>query len=91
MVETLKIERLGRKGDGIAGNEIFVPFTLPDEVVIASGNGPRRKLVSIETKSPDRIDPICPHFGTCGGCQTQHINHQTYLNWKTGLVSRAFD
>ncbi len=90
MAETLTIVELGRRGDGIAheaGGDIFVPFTLPGEIVSVSGKGARREPVSIDTRSLDRIEPVCPHFGTCGGCQTQHIKMETYVAWKTGLVS----
>jgi 23S rRNA (uracil1939-C5)-methyltransferase len=91
MNQPLKIERLGRQGDGIAADGAFVPFALPGETVIASGKGERLQLESIAESSPLRIAPACQHFGACGGCQMQHLEHAHYLDWKRGLVAEALE
>ncbi len=86
----LKIDFVGHKGDGVAhlnSNAVYVPFALEGEVVSVEGSGPRRDITTIKTTSPDRIDPICKYFGTCGGCQLQHMNESTYLKWKMTLVT----
>lgn len=36
--------------------------------------------------SPDRVTPVCPHFGTCGGCQYQHARYETQLDLKAGIL-----
>ncbi len=92
MTDELKIDRLGRQGDGIAESAdgpAFIPFTLPGETVTASGSGTHRKLETILRPAPERVTPICRHFGTCGGCQLQHFEHQAYLAWKRHLVVEA--
>ncbi|MBX9772874.1 MAG: methyltransferase [Xanthobacteraceae bacterium] len=95
MVERLTIARLGRRGDGIAdtpGGPVFVPFVLPGEIVEAEAwpSHPDRRLpIRIEQASPERIAPICPHFGTCGGCALQHWATARYREWKRGLVTEA--
>ncbi|MEM9278066.1 MAG: TRAM domain-containing protein, partial [Pseudomonadota bacterium] len=84
------IDYLGRQGDGIAreaDSQIYVPFTLPGERVSVSGKGQRRGLVELHKKSPERIEPVCSHFGTCGGCQLQHVSDDTYKTWKRSLVT----
>ncbi len=89
----LKIEKLGRKGDGIAlenGQDIFVPFTLVDELVEVNGSGPRREITSIVEASSDRIDPACKHFTVCGGCQLQHMAQDAYHAWKQALALEPF-
>ncbi|UCH72663.1 MAG: class I SAM-dependent RNA methyltransferase [Rhodospirillales bacterium] len=89
---TLTISALGRHGDGIAETEsgaVYVPFTLPGETVRAHIEGRRGRLVEILAPSPDRIAPLCPHFGTCGGCAAQHWRHGAYAAWKRGLVATA--
>ncbi len=73
MSKSLMIERLGRQGDGVAADGAFVPFALPGESVIASGKGERLQLEIITGASPLRVAPLCRHFGTCGGCQMQHL------------------
>jgi 23S rRNA (uracil1939-C5)-methyltransferase len=94
MAETLTITALGHEGDGIAetasGQKVFVPFTLPGEVVAAEIQGERGHLVSILTPSPDRIDPACKHFTVCGGCSLQHWAPEKYQAWKRELVVHAF-
>ena len=73
---------MGGEGDGFAAGPAFVPFTLAGERVTARGAGERRELVEVLAPSPERIAPVCPHFGTCGGCALQHWDHAPYLAWK---------
>jgi 23S rRNA (uracil1939-C5)-methyltransferase len=95
MTERLTIARLGHRGDGIADNAdgpVYVSYTLPGEVVEVEpfpGHPDRRHLLRVETASAERIAPICPHFGICGGCQTQHWDLARYREWKRGLVVQA--
>ena len=89
MSDILTIEKLGHQGDGMAASEkgqIFVPFTLEGERVETSGTSTRRLLSKVIEPSPNRIDPVCKHFGTCGGCQLQHFAPAPYLVWKKELV-----
>jgi len=46
-------------------------------------------LLAVSIASPERIEPICPHFGTCGGCAVQHWSFASYRAWKRGLVIDA--
>ena len=88
----LSIETLGSQGEGVAeldGRKVFVPFTLPGERVEADVAGERGALVRIETASPDRITPICEHFGSCGGCSLQHAAPALYRNFKRDQVIHA--
>lgn len=95
MLERLTIARLGRRGDGVAdtpGGPVYVPFALPGEAVEAEawpGHPDRRLPTKIAVASPERIAPVCPHFGTCGGCALQQWATAPYRNWKRGLVAEA--
>lgn len=94
MKQILTIDRLGRQGDGIAetvAGQIFVPYALPGETVEAEGAGERRKLAAVLEPSPGRAEPVCRHFGTCGGCQMQHMERSAYLAWKRSLVAEALE
>jgi 23S rRNA (uracil1939-C5)-methyltransferase len=89
MTQTLQISSLGHKGEGIAHLEdkrVFVPFALPGETVRATIAGERASVSEILEASPDRIAPFCPYFGSCGGCQLQHLSPELYRAFKTGLV-----
>ena len=89
----LLITRVGAQGDGIAesnGAPVFVPFALAGERVIADVEGERGRLVRILQPSAERIEPICRHFGTCGGCAVQHMSSGAYRSWKRDLVTSAF-
>ena len=93
-VVELKIEALSNLGAGIAkpkGWVVFVPFALPGERIRAKvwrneTNCTHADLVEILEPSPDRIEPHCPHFATCGGCQYQHLPYEKQLEWKTRQV-----
>jgi len=86
---TVTIERLGQLGDGIAQGPIFVPMALPGEVVTGTQDGTHLREARIETPSPDRVSPPCPHFRSCGGCQMQHASDQLVADWKREIVSNA--
>jgi 23S rRNA (uracil1939-C5)-methyltransferase len=94
-VVEVEIVRLGSGGDGVAegpGGPIYVPFTLPGErVVIAIEPGEDRgALLDVLAPSPDRVAPVCPYFGDCGGCALQHMEERAYLAWKRDQVAAAF-
>ena len=95
MVEHLTIGAVGQRGDGVtngADGPIYVPCTLPGERVEVDdwpGHPDRRLLLTVEEASPERIAPICPHFGICGGCALQHWATAPYRAWKRGLVVEA--
>lgn len=91
MNERVKIDRIGHQGDGVvAGAEkLFVPYTLPGETVEIAREGEHARLLKILTPSPERIEPICPHFGVCGGCALQHWKSGSYRAWKRALVEDA--
>ncbi|HTO28152.1 MAG TPA: RNA methyltransferase, partial [Devosia sp.] len=46
----------------------------------------RGTLLGVITPAPNRIEPFCPHFGACGGCQLQHMDRASYEAFKIGLV-----
>jgi len=83
------VQRLGHKGDGIADGPVYVPLTLPGEVVSGDLEDQRLSNVRIVTPSSDRIAPPCRHFKSCGGCQLQHASDQFLENWKTDVVRAA--
>ena len=69
-----------------------MPYTLPGETVEVervAGHPDRRHLLRVVTPSPERISPVCSHFGICGGCAVQHWTHSRYRGWKRGLVAAA--
>jgi 23S rRNA (uracil1939-C5)-methyltransferase len=72
-------------GEGIVKHEgavIFVPFTALGDVVRIQITDAQKKfyrasLIKILKPSHDRVEPPCPYFGTCGGCQYQHISYES--------------
>jgi 23S rRNA (uracil1939-C5)-methyltransferase len=95
MVERLVIDRLGSRGEGIADTPSgprYVSYTLPGETIEVEpwpGHPDRGRLGKVEIASPDRILPVCPHFGICGGCALQHLAGARYRDWKRDLVVNA--
>ncbi|MEO5917752.1 MAG: class I SAM-dependent RNA methyltransferase [Luteolibacter sp.] len=90
----ITIDALTNLGAGVGridGWVVFVPFSLPGEIVRArvyrnDKNCSHSDLVEVLVPSPDRIEPGCPLFGVCGGCQYQHLSYDKQLAWKTRQV-----
>ena len=91
-MEILSIDRVGGQGDGVANTPngpVFVPLTLPGESVRAVVTDGRAEQVEIVTASVDRIAPVSPQYGDCGGCSLQHWAAEPYLGWKREQVRLA--
>jgi 23S rRNA (uracil1939-C5)-methyltransferase len=95
VTEQLKITRLGHRGDGVADTSdgpVYVPYTLPGETVTVepvAGHPDRRHLINVDRPSHERTEPVCKHFGACGGCALQHWSLAEYHLWKRSLVVEA--
>jgi 23S rRNA (uracil1939-C5)-methyltransferase len=94
----VRIDRVGSEGDGVGrladGTPLYVPFTLPGEMVTARplqsrGDGWHAFAETIAGATDARVEPPCRHFGRCGGCVLQHWRDAEYRGWKAGLVSYA--
>ena len=89
---------MGHNGEGVCrydGLALFVPSALPGEIVEIEVTEVKKrfaagKVSKIIKKSEERIDPICPLFGECGGCQLQHLDYNSQLRWKKRMVEDAF-
>ncbi|MCE9518293.1 MAG: class I SAM-dependent RNA methyltransferase [Verrucomicrobia bacterium] len=86
----LRIETLTNLGQGLGridGWVVMVPFALPGELVIARvhrnhKNYSEADLMRIIEPSPARVEPRCPLFSKCGGCQYQNLGYEAQLTWK---------
>ncbi|WP_332630924.1 23S rRNA (uracil(1939)-C(5))-methyltransferase RlmD [Halalkalibacter flavus] len=95
----LTIKRLGINGEGVGyfkKQVVFVPGALPNEEVVAEVTkvNPRfaeAKVVKIRKRSKERIEPLCPVYEQCGGCQLQHMNYSATLREKRDIVRQAFE
>ena len=91
---TVHIEDLTHDGAGVAkvdGYPLFIKGCLPNEtaeihVLKTLKNYGFAKLINIVEPSPFRVEPPCPVFGECGGCQLQHITYEGQLAWKENMV-----
>lgn len=84
---------VGRREDGYV---VFVESALANEnirteILKAKGSYAEGKLLEVLRPSPDRRAPICPYFGTCGGCSLQHMSYAEQLRSKTQQVRDLFE
>ncbi|MCJ8313638.1 MAG: methyltransferase [Saccharospirillaceae bacterium] len=88
--QLITIERLSHEGDGIGfsqGYTVSVPFTIPGESVLIEkpqikGHMVNAKIKTIQSRSDNRVEPVCEYYGQCGGCDYQHINYTTQIELK---------
>ncbi|MGL4521717.1 MAG: 23S rRNA (uracil(1939)-C(5))-methyltransferase RlmD [Bacilli bacterium] len=95
----LTIKRVGINGEGIGfykRQAVFVQGALPGEVVecqvdtLAPGHA-TATITRIDERSKERVEPFCPVYDKCGGCQLQHLSYKGQLDAKRDLVLQAID
>ncbi len=94
MKEEFKIYRLDNFGRGISyynGRIIFVDGAIDSENVIASVKEVKQNIyeantIEIVDPSNDRVDPKCPFYKECGGCNVMHMSYQKQLAFKEDKV-----
>jgi len=74
------IVRVAAKGDGVTDSGRHVPLAAPGDGIDESG-----ALVP----GPHHATPPCRHFGTCGGCQLQHLDEETLAGFVADRVANA--
>ena len=89
--EIVTIDDMAYGGDGVSrlpdGMTVFVPFTAIGDVVKIKVTERRKRfargeVIDILQPSASRIEPVCKHFGYCGGCQYQHLPYDEQLRLK---------
>lgn len=76
----------------VDGKAWFVAGTMPGERVVAQPVVVKKRFTKAATvevleASPQRVEPPCPHFSTCGGCQWQYADYEAQLEWKRDIVA----
>ncbi len=94
----LEIERLAFGGRGVGkvafGERyvsIFVPMTVPEdkikaEITSIDGLTAEARLIEIINPSKHRVDPPCPYFSTCGGCDWQNVSYEEQVKQKQKMI-----
>lgn len=97
-IEDLEIVSAGSEGKSVAkqdGLTIFVPFAVPGDIVDVEiykrkHGYAEANLLAVKKPSPDRVEPPCVHFGTCGGCKWQMLSYEKQLAFKQKQVEDNF-
>jgi len=82
---------MGHAGQGVTADGIFVPYSVPGDLVQITPYGTHARLEEVLSPGPSRATPACRHFGTCGGCALQMMRNEDYLAWKRGLIVAALN
>jgi 23S rRNA (uracil1939-C5)-methyltransferase len=98
-IETAEIESLDHEGRGVThvgGKAVFVDGALAGESVRFQRTRRQRRYdeavaVEILRAAPERVVPRCRHFGICGGCSLQHLDHAAQLTAKSRIVGEALE
>lgn len=97
VVENVEITGVAAEGKSIARVDdmvVFIPYGAPGDVVNIKLDKKKRSyaeahIVDMVKPSPDRVAPVCEHFGVCGGCKWQHIPYESQLRHKRDQVVDA--
>ncbi|GAT63876.1 23S rRNA (uracil(1939)-C(5))-methyltransferase RlmD [Paludibacter jiangxiensis] len=95
ILENVTILDVAAEGKAIAKNNdmvIFVPYVAPSDIVDIQLTRKKNsyaegKAVNFHSYSTERVEPVCEHFGVCGGCKWQHLNYQAQLKYKQQQVT----
>ncbi len=93
----LKIKRMGINGEGIGFYKrtlVFVPGALKGEEVFCQATAVKKnfvqaRLLKVNKASKDRVQPPCPIYDECGGCQIMHLTYKKQLDFKDDIIRQA--
>ncbi|MAO09943.1 MAG: 23S rRNA (uracil(1939)-C(5))-methyltransferase RlmD [Flavobacteriaceae bacterium] len=89
--EDLEVIDAGAKGKAVAkapdGRVIFINNAIPGDVATIETYKKRKSYyegnaVAFSTYSDKRVEPVCQHFDTCGGCKWQNMGYEHQLYFK---------
>lgn len=94
LIEGLEIIDMAAEGKSLGKYNdvvVFVPHTVPGDVVDVQINNKRRRfmegyVVNYVRRSPLRVEPFCKHYGECGGCKWQALPYPMQLEYKQRQV-----
>jgi 23S rRNA (uracil1939-C5)-methyltransferase len=94
----LRVDALAAGGDGVGrapdGRAVFVPFSCPGDLARVRVTAARRawaraRIVDLLEPGPERVEPRCAVFGSCGGCAWQHLSYAAQLDAKAAILGDA--
>lgn len=92
---TIRVRKLVQGGDGFTlapdGRAVFIEGALPDELVSCEVTQEKKsflraELLEVLEPSPDRVVPVCPYYGVCGGCNLMHLASPIQAAAKRSIV-----
>ena len=94
-IDGLEITAIAAEGKSMGhhdGKVVFVPLTVPGDVVDVQVRSQRRRFMEAYVlrwvhRSPLRAEPFCEHFGVCGGCSWQNLPYSEQLRFKQQQVA----
>ena len=89
---SVQVDALSPSGEGLGrvdGKSVKVAGALPGERVRAVVHKDSARLVTIESPSPDRVEPRCSLHGECGGCAWQHASPSLQRSLRVERIRRA--
>lgn len=95
--ENVEVVDAGAKGKAVAkapdGRVIFINNAVPGDVVTVQTFKKKKafyeaSVTSISKYSEKRVEPVCPHFGVCGGCKWQNLGYEHQLYYKQKEVAQ---
>ena len=95
----VKTEKTVFGGNTIAkidSKTVFIPYTLPDEtlsinIVQHKNDYDNAEIIKIIEPSPNRKEPECPYYGSCGGCNMMHIKNEYQRELRKQMLIDAFN
>ena len=95
ILENIEITGIAAEGKALARvNDlvVFVPYAVPGDVVDLQVRRKKHsyaeaEIIRFHRRSPERVQPFCPHFGVCGGCKWQCLPYEKQLHYKQQQVT----
>ena len=97
VLENLEVIDAGAKGKAVAkaadGRVVFIDNAVPGDVVTVQTFKKKKGFyegtaIAFSKYSEKRVEPVCPHFGVCGGCKWQHLAYEEQLYFKQKEVEQ---